>query len=121
MGEHGYWRVRSLAYTDGNLPRLLEWLGLPGDLVFILLGALPILLAVALGYLSLWASPPTGRRDARPCQAPVRAAMLSGCDPLDRNGSENRVSCCPYAGKLTNAPLRVLLRIQPTYPSGEGR
>ena len=44
--ENGYWHARSLAYLGGALPRLLEWLRLPGDLVFIFLGALPILLAV---------------------------------------------------------------------------
>jgi hypothetical protein len=37
-----------LAYLSGALPRLLELLRLPGDLVFIFLGALPILLAVRL-------------------------------------------------------------------------
>ena len=52
--EHGYWHARSLAYSAGAWPRLLEWLRLPGDLVFILLGALPVLIAVALGYRSLW-------------------------------------------------------------------
>ena len=54
MLENGYWHARSLAYTSGTLPRLFEWLRLPGDLVFILLGALPILIAVGLGYLALW-------------------------------------------------------------------
>jgi nitric oxide reductase subunit B len=52
--DHGYWHARSLAFTASPLPRLLEWLRLPGDLVFILLGALPILLAVGLGYLASW-------------------------------------------------------------------
>ncbi len=52
--ENGYWHARSLAYTSGTLPRLFEWLRLPGDLVFILLGALPILIALGLGYLALW-------------------------------------------------------------------
>ena len=52
--EHGYWHARSLAYTGGTLPRLFEWMRLPGDLIFILFGALPILIAVGLGYLSLW-------------------------------------------------------------------
>ena len=52
--EHGYWHARSLAFTASALPRLIEWLRLPGDLVFIGLGALPILLAVGLGYWSLW-------------------------------------------------------------------
>jgi nitric oxide reductase subunit B len=52
--EHGYWHARSLAYAASPLPRLFEWLRLPGDLVFIMLGALPILIAVSLGYLGLW-------------------------------------------------------------------
>jgi nitric oxide reductase subunit B len=52
--ENGYWHARSLAYTSGTLPRLFEWLRLPGDLVFIILGALPILIALGLGYLALW-------------------------------------------------------------------
>jgi nitric oxide reductase subunit B len=52
--EHGYWHARSLAFTAGSLPRLLEWLRLPGDLVFIFLGALPIFVAVGLGYLETW-------------------------------------------------------------------
>jgi nitric oxide reductase subunit B len=52
--EHGYWHARSLAYTAGAMPRLFEWLRLPGDLVFIVLGALPILIAMAFGYRSLW-------------------------------------------------------------------
>src|SRR5215472_5912874 len=44
--EHGYWHARSLAYTGGAWPRLIEWLRLPGDVVFIALGAFPICLAV---------------------------------------------------------------------------
>ena len=54
--QNGYWHARSLAYTAGTLPRLLEWLRMPGDLVFIFLGALPIAIALCLGYLGLWAS-----------------------------------------------------------------
>ncbi len=55
--QNGYWHARSLAYTAGTLPRLLEWLRLPGDLVFIFLGALPIAIALCLGYLGLWERP----------------------------------------------------------------
>jgi len=55
---NGYWHARSLDYLGGARPRLLEWLRLPGDLVFIFLGALPILLALGLGYLSLWSERP---------------------------------------------------------------
>ena len=53
--QNGYWHARSLAYTAKTLPRLLEWLRMPGDLVFIFLGALPIAIALCLGYLGLWA------------------------------------------------------------------
>jgi nitric oxide reductase subunit B len=67
--ENGYWHARSLAYTAGSLPRLFEWLRLPGDLVFILFGALPILIAVGLGYVSLW----SGRQ-------PAAAARPSGAE-----------------------------------------
>jgi nitric oxide reductase subunit B len=64
--ENGYWHARSLDYLGGVLPRLLEWLRLPGDLVFIFLDALPILLAVGLGYLNLWSErPQAGARPAR--------------------------------------------------------
>ena len=65
----GYWHARSLDYLGGELPRFLEWLRLPGDLVFIFLGALPILLAVGLSYLSLWSERPQAG-----ATRPVRAA-----------------------------------------------
>jgi nitric oxide reductase subunit B len=52
--ENGYWHARSLEFTAGALPRLLEWLRLPGDLVFILFGAVPIVIALGLGYRALW-------------------------------------------------------------------
>ena len=52
--ENGYWHARSFAYTGSSLPRLFEWLRLPADLIFILLGALPILIAVGLAYRGLW-------------------------------------------------------------------
>ena len=67
--ENGYWHTRSLTYLSGALPRLLEWLRLPGDLVFIFLGALPILLAVGLGYWNLWSERPQAG-----ATRPVRAA-----------------------------------------------
>jgi nitric oxide reductase subunit B len=50
--ENGYWHARSLAYTATPLARTLEWLRMPGDLVFMFLGALPLALAMVRGYLS---------------------------------------------------------------------
>lgn len=49
--ENGYWHARSLAYTAGDLPRLLEWLRFPGDVVFIVFGAVPIVIAAGRAYL----------------------------------------------------------------------
>ena len=49
--ENGYWHARSLAYTAGDLPRLLEWLRLPGDMVFIVFGVVPIAIAAGRAYI----------------------------------------------------------------------
>ena len=67
--EHGYWHARSLAYTAGDWPRLFEWLRLPGDTIFIVFGALPIAIAVGLGYIALWTSrKPHGAERAVPAE-----------------------------------------------------
>lgn len=52
--ENGYWHARSLAYTATPLARTLEWLRLPGDLVFMFAGAFPLALALTWGYLGSW-------------------------------------------------------------------
>jgi nitric oxide reductase subunit B len=46
-----YWHARSLAYTGGDLARLLEWCRMPGDLVFIVFGVVPIAIAMVCAYL----------------------------------------------------------------------
>ncbi len=51
--DNGYWHARSLAYSGQTMPRLYEWLRLPGDVVFIVFGVLPIAWAGCLGYLKL--------------------------------------------------------------------
>jgi len=51
--ENGYWHARSLDYLSQDRARLLEWLRLPGDLVFILFGAVPLTIAAGLAYRSL--------------------------------------------------------------------
>jgi nitric oxide reductase subunit B len=56
--NHGYWHARSLAYTATPMARTLEWMRMPGDLVFIFAGAIPLTIAVVLGYLSLWRKEP---------------------------------------------------------------
>jgi nitric oxide reductase subunit B len=51
--QHGYWHARSFDYIGSDRARLLEWLRLPGDLVFILFGALPLAIASIKGYLGV--------------------------------------------------------------------
>jgi nitric oxide reductase subunit B len=54
--QHGYWHARSIAYTGGETARLLEWLRLPGDLVFIVFGAVPLTIAALKAYWSIIAT-----------------------------------------------------------------
>ncbi|HWL48191.1 MAG TPA: cbb3-type cytochrome c oxidase subunit I [Sphingomonadaceae bacterium] len=52
--ENGYWHARSVAYTATPLARTIEWLRMPGDLVFMFAGVLPLVLALLWGYATLW-------------------------------------------------------------------
>ncbi len=47
---NGYWHARSPAYLDQTLSTLIEWLRLPADLIFIVLGVVPMLYAVMAAY-----------------------------------------------------------------------
>ena len=51
--QHGYWHARSLDFIGSERSRLIEWLRLPGDLVFIIFGAVPFLIAALKGYLGM--------------------------------------------------------------------
>ncbi|HEV2682671.1 MAG TPA: hypothetical protein VGV14_19380, partial [Rhodanobacter sp.] len=62
--QHGYWHARGLAYTGTHTARLIEWLRLPGDLVFIIFGAAPLSIAAIKAYLGV-------RATARPFQMQV--------------------------------------------------
>jgi nitric oxide reductase subunit B len=41
--NHGYFEARSLEFTTNETNAFLEWLRLPGDVVFIAGGVLPVL------------------------------------------------------------------------------
>jgi len=47
---NGYWHARSPAYLDTAVAKLFEWVRLPGDLVFGLLGILPVVVAIGMTY-----------------------------------------------------------------------
>jgi nitric oxide reductase subunit B len=54
--QHGYWHARSLEAIGSHQSLLFEWLRLPGDLVFIVLGAVPLVIAAIKGWLGVRAS-----------------------------------------------------------------
>jgi nitric oxide reductase subunit B len=51
--KHGYWHARGLEYLTRDFVRFIEWCRLPGDLVFIFLGVVPMVVAALLTYRSL--------------------------------------------------------------------
>lgn len=53
VAQHGYWHARSLDYLGSDRSRLIEWLRLPGDLVFIIFGAIPLVIASIKGWLGV--------------------------------------------------------------------
>lgn len=54
---HGYWHARSIDYMSSPRSHLIEWLRLPGDLVFIFLGAVPLVIAAVRGWLGVRRQP----------------------------------------------------------------
>ena len=51
--QHGYWHARSLEYTGSHVARALEWMRLPGDLVFIIFGSVPLSIAAIKSWLGV--------------------------------------------------------------------
>ena len=76
--QNGYWHARSLDYIGSERSHLIEWLRMPGDVVFIVFGAAPLVIATIKCYFNLRAGP---RSAARPLgdleQPPARRAGLA--------------------------------------------
>lgn len=51
--EHGYWHARSIDYIGSDRSRMIEWLRMPGDVIFIIFGAVPLVIATIKAYLNL--------------------------------------------------------------------
>jgi nitric oxide reductase subunit B len=66
--KHGYWHARSEAFLNQRLFVTLEWLRLPGDLVFVAFGVVPMVMAALWCYLET-------RPDAKRLQFAERSAM----------------------------------------------
>jgi len=64
--EHGYWHARSLEYTASTTARTLEWMRLPGDLVFIFAGSVPLAIAAVKAWWGVRRSQPESVGDQGP-------------------------------------------------------
>jgi nitric oxide reductase subunit B len=51
--NNGYWHARGAAYLDQGFVRFIEWCRLPGDVIFIVLGVIPLVIASVLTYGSM--------------------------------------------------------------------
>ena len=51
--NNGYWHARSFDYMNQGYVRLLEWLRMPGDVIFIGLGVVPAVISAGLIYRRL--------------------------------------------------------------------
>ncbi len=55
--QHGYWHARSIDYISMPRSHMLEWMRMPGDLVFIVFGAIPLVIATIKGWVVVRATP----------------------------------------------------------------
>jgi nitric oxide reductase subunit B len=49
--NNGYWHARSPAFTGSGIMHTLEWVRLPADLIFLLLGVIPLVIATVTAYV----------------------------------------------------------------------
>jgi nitric oxide reductase subunit B len=55
--QNGYWHARSPAFGHSALMHSLEWARLPGDLIFIAVGVVPLVIAAIKTYVILQTTP----------------------------------------------------------------
>jgi nitric oxide reductase subunit B len=55
--QNGYWHARSAAFGHSTLMQALEWARLPGDLIFIAFGVVPLVIAALKTYFGLSGTP----------------------------------------------------------------
>ncbi|WP_457442297.1 nitric-oxide reductase large subunit [Roseateles sp. P5_E4] len=66
--HNGYWHARSLDYIASERSQLLEWMRMPGDVVFIVFGAVPLVIASVKAYLGVR----EGAKSIRPLLVPAK-------------------------------------------------
>lgn len=51
--QNGYWHARSLDFIGTERAHLIEWMRMPGDVVFIVFGAVPLVIASLKAYIGM--------------------------------------------------------------------
>jgi nitric oxide reductase subunit B len=51
--NNGYWHARGADYLNQDFVRFIEWCRLPGDVIFIVFGVIPLGIAAVLTYGSM--------------------------------------------------------------------
>ncbi len=57
--QNGYWHARSSEFLDSHMMHLLEWVRVPGDLIFIVVGVVPLVIASGMTLRALHRSKAT--------------------------------------------------------------
>ena len=50
MLQNGYWHARGPEFLNEGLMKTIEWLRLPGDLIFSFFGVVPLVIATGMTY-----------------------------------------------------------------------
>ncbi len=58
--ENGYWHAREAGFTHSERSHLIEWLRMPGDMVFIVFGSIPLAIAAIKAWFGIRATRHTG-------------------------------------------------------------
>jgi nitric oxide reductase subunit B len=54
--QNGYWHARGPEYLNARLTTMMEWFRLPADLIFIIGGVVPMLIAAVKSYFLMRSS-----------------------------------------------------------------
>lgn len=57
--QNGYWHARSLDFIGSERAHFIEWMRMPGDVVFIVFGAVPLVIASLKAYWGMRSAHPT--------------------------------------------------------------
>lgn len=60
--ENGYWHARNLSYMNLGFVRMIEWFRMPGDVVFIVFGVVPAVIAAVITYRMMLSNKPPQMR-----------------------------------------------------------